>query len=147
MLSVLFAITSLIFVTVIIHMEGLWLIREWTERISVGQRMKLSVVVLQTLVLHVIEIGLYGVALLLADRYLSVGHLQSTHHIGLLDYFYFSAETFTAVGYGDIIVSGDLRLIASIEPLNGLMLISWSGAFTFLAMQRYWSGRIGQLDN
>jgi hypothetical protein len=33
---------------------------------------------------------------------------------------------------------GDLRLIASLEVLNGLLLIGWSTSFTYLSMLRYW---------
>lgn len=40
---------------------------------------------------------------------------------------YFSAETFTTLGYGDVVPHGDLRLLAGIEALNGLLLIGWTG--------------------
>jgi hypothetical protein len=56
-----------------------------------------------------------------------------------MDYFYYSAETFTALGSGDLSATGGLRLIASIEPLNGLVLIAWTGAFTYWAMGHYWN--------
>jgi len=144
MLPVVAAITSLVLFTVTIHMEGLWLIQRWTDHSRFSPRILLGLTVLQTLALHVVEIACYGAAFLVADRFMHVGALQSAKLINVLGYFYFSAETFTAVGYGDIIVTGDLRMIASIEPLNGLTLISWSGAFTFLAMQRHWDKRGGK---
>ena len=31
-----------------------------------------------------------------------------------------------------------LRLLASIEPINGLMLLGWSASFTYYLMQRFW---------
>jgi hypothetical protein len=143
MFTVLAAIAALVFLTVLMHMEGLWLIEKWTDGLQLSARIRLALIVGQTFVLHLLEIGCYGTMFLFADRYMSVGSLESTHAIGAIDYLFFSAETFTAVGYGDMIVTGDLRLLASVEPLNGLTLISWSGAFTFLAMQRYWNGRTG----
>jgi hypothetical protein len=33
---------------------------------------------------------------------------------------------------------GQLRLLASVQPLVGLMLIGWSTSFTFLVMRRDW---------
>ena len=52
--------------------------------------------------------------------------------------FYFSIETFTTQGVGDVYPVGPLRLVASLEPLAGLILIGWSGSFTFLAMGLDW---------
>jgi len=52
-----------------------------------------------------------------------------------LDYFYFAAETYSTLGYGDVVPTAQLRLIASIEPLNGLMLLAWSGSFLFILIQ------------
>jgi hypothetical protein len=31
-----------------------------------------------------------------------------------------------------------MRLIASVESLNGLVLIGWSASFTYLSMERFW---------
>jgi hypothetical protein len=47
--------------------------------------------------------------------------------------------TVNGSGHGDIYPIGDIRLLASIEALNGLLLVAWSGSFTYLAMQRLWS--------
>ena len=53
-------------------------------------------------------------------------------------YLYFSAETYTTIGLGDIYPLGPLRLITGIEALNGLLLIGGSASFTYLAMQKFW---------
>ena len=42
-----------------------------------------------------------------------------------------SAETYSSLGYGDIYPLGDIRLLASITPLIGILLLGWSGAFLF----------------
>jgi len=51
---------------------------------------------------------------------------------------YFSAETYTSLGYGDVVPTGPLRTLAGVEALNGLLLIGWSASFTYVAMQRFW---------
>ena len=140
-LSVLL-ILSLIFATVVIHLEGLWFIRSNARRLANSPRLGLSALVLMSLALHVIEIILYGVVYLVSDRYLNIGSFSGSDKFDTMQYFYFSAETFTALGYGDVLPTGDLRLIATAEPLNGLTLISWSGAYTFVAMQRFWVDRV-----
>ena len=44
---------------------------------------------------------------------------------------YFSTSSFTTVGYGDVYLDKDWRLISSIESLNGFLLFGWSTAFIF----------------
>jgi hypothetical protein len=59
--------------------------------------------------------------------------------IGALDDFetalYFSTVTFTTLGYGDIVLEKDWRLLASFEAANGLFLFGWSTALVFAVVQ------------
>ena len=48
---------------------------------------------------------------------------------GFLDFCYFAAETYSTLGYGDLVPLGALRVIASVEALNGVLLLTLSGAF------------------
>ena len=57
---------------------------------------------------------------------------------GFLDFVYFSAITYTTVGFGDYVPTGPIRFLAGTEALTGFLLITWSASFTFLEMQRYW---------
>ena len=34
--------------------------------------------------------------------------------------------------------SGQMRLLASFEPLNGLLLLGWFASFIHLEVDRYW---------
>lgn len=141
MLVAFVIILVLLVTTVLIHLEGLWYIRRKMDRFLGSPRIALTAVVLLSLGLHVVEIALYAMAYIVADRFFHIGQFSDEAHLDIMAYFYYSAVTFTAVGYGDILPSGDIRLLAVAEPLNGLTLISWSGAYTFLAMQRFWDNR------
>ena len=48
---------------------------------------------------------------------------------------YFSMVTFTTLGYGDISLSSDWRLLSGLEAINGIMLIGWSTAIMFSLIQ------------
>lgn len=78
---------------------------------------------------HLVQICLYAFAFAAASLWLGLGTFEGVHEMRAFDYFYFAAETYSSLGYGDIYPSGALRLIASICPLNGLLLLAWSGAF------------------
>jgi hypothetical protein len=133
------AVLSCLLVTVGIHAEGLSVIRLEIARRPVGERLKLIIVVSSAILLHVAEIGYYAMVIWLLNVVVDVGDLVGAREFSSMDYFYYSAETFTALGSGDLSATGGLRLIASIEPLNGLVLIAWTGAFTYWAMEHYWS--------
>ena len=44
---------------------------------------------------------------------------------------YFSTSSFTTVGFGDIFLNKDWRLLSSFEAANGFLLFGWSTAFIF----------------
>lgn len=47
---------------------------------------------------------------------------------------YFTTATFTTVGYGDIVLPPDWRLLAASAAINGMILFGWSTAFIFEIM-------------
>ena len=85
---------------------------------------------------HLIEIGIYSIIYYIADIICDLGAFNISETPGAFEYYYFAAETYSSLGYGDIFPTGAMRLIAAIEPLNGILLLTWSGAFLFMLVQR-----------
>jgi hypothetical protein len=52
---------------------------------------------------------------------------------------YFSAVTFTTLGYGDITLSSHWRLLSGFEAIGGIVLIGWTTAFIYAVLQRMWA--------
>lgn len=102
------------------------------------------------MVIHLIEVGIYGLALWFLTK-MGLGELSgmgmgSVERIE--DFFYFSVASYTSLGIGDIVPHGHLRIIVGIEALQGLILIAWSASFSYLVMERFWSrGRQNVLDD
>ena len=55
--------------------------------------------------------------------------------------FYFSAASFTTVGYGDIVLNRSWRLVGVMESLTGVLLLGWSAAFFFSVVSRFFEIR------
>ena len=139
MLVVALACILLIAVTTVIHYEALRTLNARLASLRVPSRSKLLVVIFAAFVAHALEIALYGAAIFLLVKYFEVGALQGTTRFSLMNCLYFSAETYTSLGFGDLTPVGPLRLVAGVEALNGLLLIGWSASYTYIAMERFWS--------
>ena len=49
--------------------------------------------------------------------------------------------TFTTLGFGDITLDENWRLVSSFEAANGLLMFGWSTALIFAAVQWVYAGR------
>ena len=67
--------------------------------------------------------------------------LAGPHSISPTAYMYFSAETYTSLGFGDVTHNGPVRLLAGTEALHGLLLIGWSVSFLYISLERFWVPR------
>jgi voltage-gated potassium channel Kch len=76
----------------------------------------------------IVEVLLWGAA------YLVLGIVE-----GLEKAIYFSAVTFTTLGYGDVVLDGSRRLLSAIEAVNGIIMFGWSTAIVIAVVQRVYS--------
>ncbi|MEO8247824.1 MAG: potassium channel family protein [Burkholderiales bacterium] len=138
MITVVLSCLFLIALATIIHYEALRMLNARLSRLAIPGRTKLLAVMFAAFVAHGIEIGVYGAALFLLVKYLSVGTLAGPAGFTLVNCLYFSAETYTSLGFGDLTPQGPIRLLAGVEALNGLLLIGWSASYAYIAMERFW---------
>ena len=118
--------TVMVAVTVAVHYGGLVALlallrnrpRRTANRPLVLQGSAVLFVVLSLMLLHAVEIWLY------AGLYIIAGAIPD-----LETALYFSTASFTTIGYGDVVLGPDWRLIGAIEGANGLLLFGWSTAF------------------
>lgn len=82
-------------------------------------------IVVAILALHGLEIWLFAVV------YLVIGATA-----GLEDALYFSTISYSTVGYSDIHIAPDWRLLGAFESILGMVLIGWSTAFFFRMLGR-----------
>lgn len=127
--------TVMVLTTVAIHGVGLFFLRTWVD--SVGRHrphgafrlsrkgLMVALVVLGFYVLHGLEIWLYAVV------YVLIGAVES-----LREGVYFSTISYGAIGYTDMHVRPDWKLVGAIEGINGVLMLGWSTAFFVTTMVR-----------
>ena len=68
------------------------------------------------------------------------------HHLGATGSFeeslYFSIVTFTTLGYGDITLNSDWRILASIQAAAGILIFGWSTAIIVAVVQKLYFRKI-----
>ena len=140
----------LVFMTVMVHYEILRLLWGWMPRFDIPTRLRVLVVIFGVFLAHTIEIWIFSLAYFAlggSDGGLKKFELDGFHIVsdsGFLDYLYFSAVTYTSLGFGDLVPLKQLKLLAGIEALVGLLMIAWSASFTYLNMEKYWDIPTGE---
>jgi cell division protein FtsW (lipid II flippase) len=134
--------TLLISATVFIHTVGLvtlsrlmLLIVRWfrLQRHDFGKTIAIMLIVFGLFFLHGIEIWIWAAAFYVMD-------VVTTFETAL----YFSAVNFSTLGYGDIQAAPDWRLFASLEGIDGFILLGWSLAYLVAASTRHGPFRTGE---
>lgn len=124
----------LICLTVVIHAVALDYLIRWLQRSSNAARLffkrhwkipLLVVAVLGTFIAHIIQIWIWALFYLYIDV---VSDLEEA--------LYFATSSFTTVGFGDIYLEKDWRLVSSFQSANGFILFGWSTAFIFEVMSK-----------
>ena len=128
--------------TVLVHTIGLmWLsglmpmLIRWfrLHRHRSGKTLAMVTTVLGLFFLHTIEIWLWAVLMA------AIGAIE-----GFEDALYFSTATFATVGAVGVAPHPDWRLLASLEGINGFILIGWSIAYLVAASTRHGPFRYGE---
>jgi len=132
----------LLVATTVLHYEVLRLLSFWLMRFAIQRRAKLLVVIFGTFTSHALQVLLYAFGYMALAEGFHLGKLTGGTST-FTDYLYFSAETYTSLGFGDLIPVGPLRLVAGVETLNGLLLIGWSASYIYISMERFWTGTDG----
>jgi hypothetical protein len=127
---------ALVIVTTVLYYEILRITWAYLPKFKVAPRKRIIIVVLSTFAGHTLAVWIYALVYWFYYKF-GLGDL-SGEHSDFLKYLYFSAASYSSLGMGDIFPTEGLYIIVGVEALNGLVLIGWSVAFTFLAMQKFW---------
>ncbi len=60
----------------------------------------------------------------------------------LLEALYFSMVTFTTLGYGDIVLTGNWRIVASFQASVGLIMFGWTTALVVKVVDDVFSSKL-----
>jgi Ion channel len=134
--SLLIAITVLIQTFGLIALSAVMpFLIKWfrLHRHDIGRTLAMVTTVLGLFALHTIEIWAWAV---LFRAIGAIGDFEGA--------LYFSTATFSTVGASGVAVHPGWRLLASLEGINGFILIGWSIAYLVAASTRHGPFRYGE---
>lgn len=137
MLFSLSLVVGLTLLSILIHFAGLFSLLHFLRRNAVHiagpqntrrlvrQALLMIATALGVFVIHYIEIWIYALG------FMAVGALTDIETA-----LYFSASSYSTLGFGDVVLSPDWRLFSAFEGVTGLVLIGWSSAFLLSVTSR-----------
>lgn len=132
-------VAALAAVTITLHYEVLRFTSDWLlPHMEAPKRLHIVASVFAVFCGHVVEILIFAGAMAAMELGLGMGTIEGSFRASFSDFVYFSATSYTTLGYGDLYPTGSLRLVAAIEALTGLLMITWSASFTYLQMENFW---------
>ena len=124
---------------VIVHYEVIYRLAVLIPKLKIKNRFRVVIGIFGAIVAHVIEIWLFAVGYYFMVKSGKYGTLEGKFDNSLVDCSYFSFVTYTSLGLGDISPTGEIRFLAGLEALTGLVMITWTASFLFIEMQKFWT--------
>lgn len=127
----------IMFITTVIHavfMMAINSVLEWRlarfgpTRGHIDRAVLVSVLTLWMFLAIVIEVWMWALLYLYDPSITTLPDMETA--------FYFSMVTFTTLGYGDVVLTGQWRALASIQAANGVIVFGWTTALIFYFIQR-----------
>ena len=139
-MNVIVITTTVIILTLCLtmHYEVLSACNRFLPSLAHRRRPRVLVLMFTIVVVHVAEIWLFAAGYALLVGVWRLGTLGGLATPELADFVYFSAMSYTTVGFGDVVPVGAIRFLTGVEALTGLVMITWSASYTFLEMQHDW---------
>ena len=100
---------GLVVMTTVTHYEVLRLLSFGLPKLRIPTRAKLIIVIVAAFGSHAFQMLMYGAVYYVLIHVLLLGALMGGADSSLATCMYFSAETFTSLGFGDLLPSGPVR--------------------------------------
>ncbi len=140
MILLLFALI-LTGLTVIIHGAGTLFVLAHVAQLPPEKKARQFVQALRVirtvaalLIVHLVEAAVWAAFFVLAE---ALPDLETA--------LYYSMTSYTTVGYGDVVLPAEWRLLGPIEAAVGILMFGWSTAIIVAAITRIYGARIRSL--
>ena len=139
-LTKILIVSMMLILTTAIHASGMMLTMKLSRhRADTGKIfgvcsrvLRLSLIVICMFIVTLIEVAAW------AGAYLAVDAIDALEKA-----IYFSMVTYTTLGYGDVLLDENWRVLASYQAANGIIMFGWTTAIIIYAIRQvYFEGDV-----
>lgn len=126
-----------VILSVSVHLGVLrFLYQSMLPRLIGYKRIVVGLMVLGAAVGHLLEIGIFSLGMEFLASQAGIPHTY-------FDSAFWSATAYTSLG-SEYPQAYEVRLLAAVTALTGLILITWTASLLFLLMQKYWQEKTSE---
>ncbi len=125
---------AIMVLTAVIHAGGQALGMRWLFKARVMRLHTISILT-RSLIVGALVLIMFLATLIEASVWASV-YLALGAISGFEEALYFSTVTYTTLGFGDVVLGEQWRLLSSFEAANGVIIFGWTTALIVVALRQ-----------
>lgn len=137
---------AMVGICVLVHYEALRAASIAIPRLKLSPHNRILFVIGVAFLAHSVEVWLVAAGFYALAEWTGLGGIAGKFGGTFYEYLYFSTVSYTTLGIGDLYPTGMLRILTGVEAMVGLAMIAWTGSFTYLAMEKFWSLHRTRID-
>ena len=122
-------------VTTLIHVGGMAIGLRWLT-VAHEKKYVMESVVRRSLVVGMLVLIMFAATLIESGVWAMV-YLTLDAISDFEEALYFSTVTYTTLGYGDVVLDKQWRLLSSFEAANGIIMFGWTTALIIVAIHHF----------
>jgi len=125
--------SGLMLLTTVVHAIGMSIGFRWLTSVHNRRELELSMIS-RSLVVGVLVLIMF-VATLIESGFWAALYLSLDTISEFENALYFSLVTYTTLGYGDVVLEGQWRLLSSFQAANGIIMFGWTTAVIIVGIK------------
>lgn len=124
--------------TILVNYEVLNLVWRFLPKIEQSPRSAIIYIMIAIMAGHTFAVWIYGLGYLLTSHIFYKEILLEEGFSSFIEYMFASAQIYSSFG-NDLFKQTGMRFLASIEVLNGIVMIAWTFSLTYAVVDKTWN--------
>jgi hypothetical protein len=128
----------IVVLTILVNYEVLNIVWKHIPKIEKSPRKCIVYIMLAILAGHTFAVWIYGFGYLMIAEIFYKEALIEQGFDGFIQYLFASAQIYSSFGGAELFSLGTMRFLASIEALNGIVMVAWTFSLTYVVIDKTW---------